>query len=68
MHEIKYNDDLITVWGEYIPAYNGGRYEPSESYSFNISKVICDDLNITDLLELDDFHKIEEIILNKYYS
>ena len=68
MHEIIYNDDLIQVYGEYIPAYNGGRYEPSESYSFYIKKVICNDLNITDLLELEDFHKIEEIILNKFYS
>jgi len=68
MHEIIYNDDNITVWGEYIPAFYGGYYEPSESSSFYIKKIICNDLNITDLLELDDFHKIEEIILNKFYS
>ena len=69
MHEIKYNDDLITVWGRYIPASNNGDYwHPSETHSFNISKVICDDLNMTDLLDEKDYEKIEEIILDKFYS
>jgi hypothetical protein len=68
MHEIIYNDDLITVWGEYIKAFNGGYDEPSETHSFNISKIICDDLNRTDLFDKKDYEKIEEIILNKYYS
>jgi hypothetical protein len=68
MHEIKYNDDNITVWGEYIPAYNGGNDYPSESHSFYIKKIICDDINMTDLLDKKDYEKIEEIILDKFYS
>jgi hypothetical protein len=68
MHEIKYNDDLIQVWGEYIPAYNGGNDYPSESHSFIISKINCNEFHMTDLFDKEDYVKIEEIILDKYYS
>lgn len=69
---IKYRGHAITVSGEYLPPYRGKRdsmgvpEEQDEQEEIEIESVHIKGINIFDMLNMEQFREIEELIWLKW--